>query len=191
MFIVGEAAVEDDVRSTSFCCDLQACKGACCCIAGGRGAPLENDEVLEVKKAYPFVRPYLSERSIRTIERTGLVEGTPGDYVTPCIDERECVFVFFENGIARCGFEKAFEDGKTDWRKPISCHLFPIRIRSFGQDLVWYDRIDECEGGRKRGEQEHVMLHAFLREALTRKYGAQWYETFVERCARDASRQPD
>jgi len=182
MFIVGEAVIDDDVGAATFCCDLTVCKGACCCIEGARGAPLEDDEVLEIRKAYPSAKQYLSEKSIRAIEAHGLVEGSRGNYATTCVGERECVFVFFENGIARCSFEKAFEDGFTDWRKPISCHLFPIRIRSFGQEFVRYEQIDECEGGRKRGNREKVALTAFLREALTRKYGVRWYTAFLERC---------
>lgn len=184
MFIVGEAVIDDDVADATFSCDLRSCKGACCCIAGGRGAPLEDDEVLELRKAYPFAKKYLSEKNIRTIETAGMVEGSTGDYATTCIDQHECVFVFFDNGIARCSLEKAHEEGKTEWRKPISCHLFPIRIKSFGRDIVRYEQIDECESGRTRGETEKVMLHTFLREALVRRYGEQWYNSFLERCNR-------
>src|SRR5512134_1501010 len=118
MFIIGEAVIDDVVAHASFRCDLGACKGACCAIAGGRGAPLEDDEVLELQKAFPIVKAYLSERSLRTIEAAGAYEGVPGDFATTCIDDRECVFVYYDNGVAQCSFERAYSEGKTDWRKP-------------------------------------------------------------------------
>jgi hypothetical protein len=183
MFVIGEAVIDDAVGSASFCCDLKKCKGACCCIEGGRGAPLEDDEVLEIEKAYPVVMQYLREKSIRTIEASGLYEGSPGNFATTCIDHRECVFVYFEDGIARCSFERAFEEGKTDWRKPISCHLFPIRIRKFGQDFVRYEQIDECRPGRESGKLHEVKLVDFLKDPLVRRYGEAWYNKCVERCS--------
>jgi len=182
MFIVGEAVIDEAFGSARFCCDLQVCKGACCCIEGGSGAPLEDPEVQEIRNAYPAVRRYLRDVSIKTIELAGLVEGSPGGFATPCIGQRECVYVSFEDGIARCSFERAFLAGEIGWRKPISCHLFPLRVRRFGQDLVRYEEIDECSGGRARGTAEEVMLYDFLKDALTRKFGAEWYAAFVERC---------
>jgi hypothetical protein len=140
---------------------------------------LEDDEVLEVHKAYPIVKRYLDERNIREIETHGLVDGGPGDFATTCIAQCDCVFVVRENGIAKCSFEKAYLAGEIDWRKPISCHLFPIRIRYFGKDHVQYDTIDECAAGRSRGMELKVSLLDFLREPLTRKYGKGWYEKFL------------
>ena len=182
MFVIGEAVIDEAVTQSSFCCDLDTCKGACCCIEGGRGAPLEDDEVLEIEKAYPAVKQYLSRKSIQIIESSGLYDGSPGDFATACVDHQECVFTFFENGVARCSFERAYDEGKTDWRKPLSCHLFPIRIRKLGKDFVRYEQIDECRGGRERGKSEEVMLYDFLREPLIRKYGEQWYYKFLNYC---------
>lgn len=116
-----------------------------------------------------------------------MVEGSPGDFATSCIDHRECVFAYSEDGIARCSFERAFEEGKTDWRKPISCHLFPVRIREFGKDFVRYEQLDECRAGRERGAMHDVKLHTFLREPFIRKYGEDWHKTFLEYCTRKAS----
>jgi hypothetical protein len=182
MFEIGRAVIEDDVGRAPFCCDLEQCKGACCYIAGGRGAPLEDDEVLEIQKAYPIVRHSLSESSIKTIETSGLVDGVQGDFATTCVDLRECVFVVFEEGVARCSFELAYEQGLLDWRKPISCHLFPIRIRTFGQDFLRYEEIPECEPGRERGNKGNVSLREFLKEPLVRKYGQAWYDRFIAHC---------
>jgi hypothetical protein len=190
MVIIGEAVIDDAVAEARFCCDLAVCKGACCTLEGGRGAPLEDEEVLEINKAYPIVKRYLDERNIRTIEADGLVDGASGDYATACIERRECVFAYFDDGVARCSFEKAYLAGESDWRKPMSCHLFPIRIRPFGKDFVRYETIDQCAAGRKRGEEEQIALHDFLREPLTRKYGEAWYEKFLKYCTTKTTGSP-
>lgn len=182
MFIIGEAVIDDVVGRTSFCCDLKKCKGACCTLPGGRGAPLEDDEVLELQKAYPIAREYLSQRALDAIEGQGMVEGSPGSYTTTCIDHRDCVFVYHDGDIAKCSLERAYEEGRTDWRKPLSCHLFPIRIRTFGQDFIRYEQIDECEPGRNLGIVKLAKLHDFLKEPLTRKYGETWYQEFLNYC---------
>jgi hypothetical protein len=182
MFIVGEAVIDDDVARAPFCCDLAVCKGACCSLAGGRGAPLEDAEVIEIERAYPLVKRYLPEHHIHTIETEGLVEGRPGDFATVCISERECVFAYFEEDVAQCGFEKAFLDGHTGWRKPLSCHLFPIRVRKFGREFIRYEQIEECRAGRARGEKERIQLYDFLRTSLVRNYGESWYESFRALC---------
>ncbi len=179
MLLIGEAVVEDDVVLSRFRCDLEACKGACCCIEGGRGAPLEDDEVLEVEKAFPHARPFLSREHLSRIAEAGLWEGTRGDYVTTCLNDRACVFVFYEEGIARCSFERAFLEGATDWRKPLSCHLFPIRVRRADTDHVRYERIAECDPGRRCGDREGVPLPEFLREPLIRSFGDAWYRRLM------------
>jgi len=181
MFVIGEAVIDDTVGHVSFYCDLRVCKGACCCISGGRGAPLEDEEVREIENAYPIVKQYLSEKSIQTIETSGLVDGRPGDHATMCVDQQECVFVYFDdNGIAKCSVERAWQEGKNSWRKPISCHLFPIRVNTLGRDFLRYVEIEECAGGRTRGRDEKVRLVEFLKEPLIRRYGEAWYNEFLE-----------
>ena len=182
MFIIGEAHVDDEVFHASFCCDLKSCKGACCCIEGGRGAPLEDHEVLEIERALSSVVQYLSPKSLHAIELQGLYEGQPGDVATTCAEGRECVFVYYDEGIARCSFERAYEEGKTCWRKPLSCHLFPLRIRHLGRDHVVYEQISECEPGRVSGILERTKLHEFLKEPLIRKFGEEWYDSLVKNC---------
>ncbi|MBI5473121.1 MAG: DUF3109 family protein [Ignavibacteriae bacterium] len=182
MLIIGEAVIDDEVAHASFCCDLANCKGACCTLEGGRGAPLEDDEVLEIEKAYPIVKQYLDEKNISAIEESGLVDGSPGDFATTCINDRACVFTYLDGGVAKCSFERAYLNGDLDWRKPISCHLFPLRVRRFGTDAIRYEQISECASGRDRGEASDIKLHDFLREPLIRKFGRQWYESFVLSC---------
>lgn len=182
MFIIGEAVIDDAVGTASFCCNLKECKGACCTLPGGRGAPLEDDEVLEIQKAYPSARKYLTQRSIDAIHTLGMVDGSPGSYATTCIDNRDCVFVYYDGDVAKCSFERAYEDGNTDWRKPLSCHLFPIRIRAFGKDFLRYEQLCECQPGREHGEHRQILLRDFLKEPLVRKYGERWYKEFVDYC---------
>jgi hypothetical protein len=187
MVVIGEAVIDTAVARANFCCDLERCKGACCTLEGGRGAPLEDDEVLEIVKAYPIVKQYLDEKNIRAIEASGLYDGSPGDFATACIDRRECVFVYHDGDIAKCSFEKAYAKGEIDWRKPLSCHLFPIRIRRFGKDFVRYEQIEECEAGRTLGTAQNTKLYDFLRTALIRKYGEEWYAKFIAYCRKEST----
>jgi hypothetical protein len=179
---VAEILVDTDIPGAEFCCDLPACKGACCTLEGGRGAPLDDAEAEEIRKALPFVLPSLPRRSAEEIARRGPVEGNPGDMATVCVDNRECVFAIFEQGVAACSLERAHLAGATSWRKPLSCHLFPIRVRRNGRTappVLRYEQIAECAPGRARGAREGVRLSAFLKDPLARAFGLSWYEAFA------------
>jgi hypothetical protein len=182
MFIIGEASIEDRLGGEKFACDPDACRGACCTLEGGRGAPLDDRELEEIRKAFPAVRRYLPPKSLEAIAKSGLFEGVPGDYATPCVESRECVYAFFDSGIARCSFERAFLAGETQWPKPVSCHLFPIRVRRFGLEFLHYEEIEECAPGRRRGTEEDIPLAEFLKEPLVRRFGTAWYRTFAAEC---------
>jgi hypothetical protein len=182
MFIIGEAIVEGRIARARFACDVLQCRGACCTLPGGRGAPLDDDEVLEIQRVLPIVRKYIPEEHRRHIEQHGTHEGEPGNYVTACIDDRACVFVYYEHRIARCSLEKAFLNGETTWRKPISCHLFPIRIGRNGR--VRYEQIAACEAGRSLGAATNTPLYDSLKDALVRKFGQEWYDQFRNECLR-------
>lgn len=175
MILADSTVVDDAVVSARFCCDLQSCAGACCCLEGGRGAPLEDAEVPLLRDAYPAVKEYLPQRSREIIDQNGCVEGRPGDYATVCIDRRECVFVYFDGTIAKCSLERAYHEGRIPQRKPISCHLFPIRVRRFGQQFVRYEEIAECQAGRDKGAAQQIRLLDFLKDALIRRFGEEWY----------------
>ncbi|MBI1806322.1 MAG: DUF3109 family protein [Ignavibacteria bacterium] len=184
MFVIGEAIVEEDLVHQPFVCDLDGCKGACCTLPGGRGAPLEDNEVQEIEQAYPKVKKYLSSRHMQAIEKLGMFEGGPGNFATACIDNKECVFVFYEDGIARCSFEKAFLRGETSWRKPLSCHLFPVRISKGVVERVRYEEIPECSPALRQGSLKDVRLYEFLKDPLIRKFGESWYNEFERECRR-------
>ncbi len=175
LFVIDNVAVDGSLLERKFACDLVKCKGACCSLPGGRGAPLLDSEIPEMEVVLPEVLPLLSEEKRRAIEKSGFYEGTRGDYATTCIDDEDCVFVYRENGIAKCAIERAFNDGKTGFRKPISCHLYPIRVNRFGGDILRYHEIAECKPAVKRGESENVGTIEFLKTALTRLYGEEWY----------------
>jgi len=187
MFIIGEALIEEDIARERFACDLPQCRGACCTLPGGRGAPLEDEEVVEIQRAFPFAKHYLSPKHLDAIERFGMVEGSPGNHATMCIDEKDCVFVFYEGAIAKCAWEKAYHEGKTGWRKPLSCHLFPLRISNGSTDRIRYEHLRDCHAAVERGTRDRIPLYEFLRDALVRKYGEEWYARFREACReRDA-----
>ncbi len=177
MIPVGKTLVSDEVVSKRFVCDLKKCKGACC-IEGESGAPLEKEELKILEDVYPAVKPYLTVAGIQTIEEKGLfLIDEDGDYVTPLIGEGgACAFTIFENGIAACGIEKAYNDGKIDFRKPVSCHLYPIRISQYkNYEAVNYHEWDVCSPACKLGNKLSVPVYRFVKDALIRKYGEHWY----------------
>jgi hypothetical protein len=182
MFEIRQAVVDDRIAHIKFACDIKACKGACCTLPGGKGAPLLDSETRNIEEAYPIVKSMLPKEHLEAIARSGLHEGEPGSYTTTCYDNRACVFVFYEAGIARCAFERAFGEGKSQWRKPLSCHLFPIRIDDDTPKRLRYEWRGECEPALKRGSEERIFLADFLRDALIRTYGKEWYEEFVKAC---------
>jgi hypothetical protein len=182
MFKIGETKIEDDIAYERFACSLSDCKGACCTMAGGRGAPLLDDEVEMLNSALPSAILYVSEEHLAFIEKEGIIEGTPGMYATVCIDRRDCVFVYYENEIAKCSIERAWVEGKVEFRKPISCHLFPLRIGRINGERIRYESIEECLPARKAGANGNIYLHDFIKEALVRKYGEIWYADFLSEC---------
>lgn len=179
MFVIGEISVHESVASTKFACDLQRCKGACCTFAGGRGAPLRDDEVNDVESAFPVIESMLPEEHREAIRRHGLIDGTAGNYATPCVDGKACVFVFYEDGIAHCSFERAFFDRKISWRKPISCHLFPIRIGRDGKE-IHFENFSECEPALRKGAYENIGVHRFAHDSLARAFGPEWTDRLNE-----------
>ena len=168
-------ALGREIVRKRFACDLKKCKGACCTIESNYGAPLLEEEVESISKILGIVKNYLPENHKQTIDRKGFFERKQDKLMTTSFENRACVFVNFENGIAKCGIEKAFLDGKTDFRKPISCHLFPIRVENFGGDVLRYEEFDECFPALKKGEKENVNLVDFLEDSLVRKFGKNWF----------------
>ncbi len=177
MIIVGNAYLSDDVAEKQFVCDLEKCKGACC-IEGDLGAPLDEDELGILEKFYPVIAPYLSEEGRQAIARQGKwIKDFEGDYSTPTIGNRECAYAIYDaQGVLKCGIEQAYLEGKIDYPKPISCHLYPIRITKYDQwDALNYHRWEICDAACQLGEKLKVPVYKFLKNALIRKYGEAWY----------------
>ena len=183
MILVGNAVLSDDIKENFFVCDLEACKGACC-VEGDSGAPLEDDETKILEEIYPFVKDYITEEGRQVIAAQGTwVIDSDGDKVTPTLGaNRECDYALYdERGILKCGIEQAYLAGKISWKKPISCHLYPIRVTKYDQyDALNYDRWHICDPACQLGKSLQVPLYAFLKDALVRKYGEQWYAELVE-----------
>ena len=180
MIAIDSVLLSDEVVEEQFVCDLNKCKGGCC-VDGDCGAPLSKDETKILKNIYPAVKPYLTPENIGEIEKQGVFTTEPEyGYVTPTVNGGICVYGITDDlGIVKCGIEKAFNEGKIDFRKPISCHLFPIRITAFpGYEAVNYEpRPTLCRPACKLGQQLKVPVYVFLKEALVRNYGTGFYET--------------
>ena len=166
--------IDPDIESTSFACDLNACKGACCTLPGGRGAPLLDEEIAELSEALPVVISTLPAEHQDAIAKHGAYEGSPADYHTTCVNNGPCVFVTYDGGIAHCSIEQAFQSGKLAWRKPLSCHLFPIRIDAGDPHRVRFEYIPECRPALERGRRENIPLISFLSQAIERAFGITW-----------------
>ena len=177
---VGNVLVRQEIAETHFKCDLLKCKGACCTFESRYGAPITWDEISTINRVLTTVIKYVPKSHKDEIEEHGFYEEKSGEPLLRSIDHRACVFVFYENGIAKCSIEKAYFDGKIDFRKPISCHLFPIRISDFGGDVLRFEHLDECQPAFELGEKENTTVAEFCEESLNRKYGKEWYSQFKE-----------
>jgi hypothetical protein len=177
MLEIGKTLISLDLITSNFTCNLPACKGACC-VTGDSGAPLEEKEAEKLKEIYPALRPFLSDESVRTIEELGTsVIDIEGDTVTPLNNGRECAYTWFENGIARCAIEKAFMAEAIDFRKPVSCHLYPVRIKKYLRfDAANYDRWVICLPAIKQGDELQMPVYLFVKNALIRHYGEEWFK---------------
>jgi len=181
MIQVEDKIISMDVFEKHFVCDLNACKGACC-VEGDSGAPLLKEEEKILENIYKKVKPYMRKEGIAEVKKQGLVvvDGD-GDLTTPLVNNRECAFVVVENGISLCSIEKAYLEGKTDFKKPISCHLFPIRIKEYRDfDAVNYEEIKICKPACECGSKLEFPVYAFLKEPLIRKYGEAWYKELLK-----------
>lgn len=186
MIIVEDVILSDDIKDCYFHCQLEKCKGACC-VQGDQGAPLEKEELAILQEIYPAVEPYLSEKSKKTIAQKGLYEyhEDEDDYTTTTNGKNEeCVFAIQnEHGIWKCAIEQAYYDQKISFQKPISCHLYPIRItHAGGKDLLNYDRWDVCSPACAYGTEQKIPLYKFVQSALLRKYGQDWLNKLLNEC---------
>ncbi len=166
-----------DVLEKRFKCNLPQCLGNCCKY-GDSGAPLTDSEVQILNEIWPEIRPYLRSEGVRTIEERGTsVKDSDNEMVTPLISSEECAYTILKDNIFMCGIEKAWSEGHTDFQKPLSCHLFPIRIKQFsGFSAVNYNELSICSSAGERGREEGIYVYEFLKEPLIRAFGDEMYE---------------
>ncbi len=176
---IDSVLVNREIFEVKFACDVKKCKGACCTLEGEYGAPLFESELPLMKEAINAVLDYIPAEHKAEIVKNGFYERKDGELVTRSYNNKACVFVYYEKQIAKCSLERAFFDGKNSFRKPISCHLFPIRISDFGGDILRYEIFDECKPALENGNN-NTTIAEYCCEALVRKYGQKWYDKLVE-----------
>lgn len=180
MFIVEGKIVSSDLFSRKFVCNLSKCKGACCW-EGDYGAPVTQDEIKNIEQILDKIMPLLNSESANVVERNGVAPWSKlyKGNVTPLLKDGSCAFLVRENGIAQCAFEKAYERGLTDFRKPVSCHLYPVRISvntTSKMESLNYDEWEICSAACSLGEELEVPVFRFVQAALIRKYGQSFYD---------------
>ena len=176
MIQIEDKIISQEIFDQQFVCDLNACKGACC-VEGDSGAPLLKNEAKELEKSYSIIRKYLSADGKEAIKKQGFsVIDSDNDLTTPLVNNRECAYVFNDSGVTKCAIEKAYLKDEINFKKPISCHLYPIRITEYKEfDAVNYESNKICSPACKLGELLKVSVFRFLKEPLIRKYGESFY----------------
>lgn len=184
MFKVRNTILSEDIATAKFACDLGRCKGACC-VVGDAGAPVSGDEMPVLRKAWKLLKEELRPRARDVVEEEGLLKGNNRKgYELNCTDEKECVFVQYEDEVAYCAIQKAYYEGRINWEKPLSCHLYPVRLKRINDfEYANFEYIPSlCSAGCKKGEQEGTYLSDFLKKPLVRRYGEEWYREFLAAC---------
>ena len=182
MFQIKNTLVSEEIIEKDFVCNLNACKGACC-IDGEAGAPLEEEETEILVDIYAKVKPFLTEEGIAAIEAQGaFVKGEDGEWETPLVNKNECAYVIYdERQIAKCGLEEAYNAGAIHWKKPVSCHLYPIRTKEYSAfTAVNYHKWEICDPACSLGAELKVPIYQFVKESLIRKFGEEWYTELEE-----------
>jgi len=177
MILIDDTLVSEDLGKIYFSCNLSQCHGDCC-VEGDAGAPLEESEISIIEDYLDEIKPYMAQKGIEVVEKYGVFDyDAEGEYVTPLVNDRECAFVYFENGISYCAIEKAWMEGKIKFQKPISCHLYPVRLNQLKEHTaVNYDQWDICKAALIKGSQDKIPLYQYLKTPLIRKFGKRWYQ---------------
>ena len=172
--------INSEIVETDFTCDLSKCKGACCTMESEYGAPITRDEIEEINKVLPVVMKYLPKEHAKEIEKSGFWMEKDKELMTRSLNNRACVFVFYDGDIAKCGIERAYRDGKIDFIKPVSCHLFPIRISNFGGPVLRFEKYSECAPALEKGKVTGIKIIDFCRESIERRFGKLFFKKTKE-----------
>ena len=179
---IGGILISSEILTERFCCDYEKCKGVCC-VEGDAGAPVTLDEVAGIEDALDTVWPDLSASAQSIIDRQGVAyTDQEGDLVTSIVRGKDCVFTCYDGDNCLCALEKAYRSGKTRFCKPVSCALYPIRVKDFGNGVVGlnYNRWKICEDAVKKGQALNLPIYQFLKEPLVRRFGEAWYQELCE-----------
>ncbi|MDR2868484.1 MAG: DUF3109 family protein [Bacteroidales bacterium] len=182
MLIIDNVLVSEEIITEYFCCNLEKCQGMCC-VEGDMGAPIAPEEIGDMEDYYPIYKQYMTAEGINKVDEEGTFDyDMEGEFVTPLLEDEACAFVYYEESVAKCAIEKAFLNGEIPFQKPISCHLYPIRIKI----LPDYEALNlhhwgVCEDACIEGKKSQTPVYQFLKGALTRKYGEMWYEKLDKR----------
>jgi len=182
MILIDHTVISDDIKDNFFVCNLEKCKGACC-VEGDLGAPLEPEELPVLDEIYEHVKPYLSEAGRKSIEAQGTyILDEENEYSTPTVNGKECAYaVYDKKGILKCGIETAYNHGKVKFQKPISCHLYPIRITRYDQyEAINYHKWFICNDACTLGQALDLPIYKFLKIPLIRKFGEAWYSALEQ-----------
>jgi len=182
MFQLGKTIISEDILDKQFVCNIASCKGECC-VAGEAGAPVTKEETVILKKIYPRIKGFLRKVGIASIEKQGLYTTNPiGEFETTLVNGKECAYAIFDDKkIAKCGIEAAFNEGIIDFQKPISCHLYPIRINEYKLvTAINYHSWPICNDACSLGKELKVPTYQFVKTALIRKFGKEWYAELEE-----------
>lgn len=171
---IDDIFVNSELIETKFTCDLGKCKGACCTMESQFGAPLLESEIEVIENILPIVKKYLPKKNIKVIEKKGFYEEKMETLMTTSVDNRDCVFIYYEGDIAKCAIEKAYYNGEVDFKKPISCHLFPIRVSDFGGPILRFEEYDICKCALEKGKKTNLSVLEFCQESLGRAFGEEW-----------------
>lgn len=177
MFQIGRTIISEEILEQDFVCNLSACKGACC-IDGNAGAPLEDKETEILVDIYSDIKSFLRPEGKEVIEKHGaFVKGDDGEWETPLVNNSECAYVVFdEKEVAKCALEEAYNQGVTKWKKPVSCHMYPVRVREYTElTAVNYHKWEICDPACSLGAELKVPIYKFVKESLIRKFGEEWY----------------
>jgi hypothetical protein len=182
MFQLGKTIISEEIIEKDFMCNLSACKGECC-IDGDAGAPLEEKELQILKDIFSKVKPFLRKEGLDSIEKEGVyTTNEDGEHETPLINGEDCAYVIFdENKVAMCAIEEAYNQGEISFKKPISCHLYPIRVQDYNEfSAINYHKWEICDDACVLGKELQIPVYKFVKQALERKFGEDWYKELEE-----------
>jgi len=175
MILLDNKLISDDILKNKFACALDKCKGGCC-VKGDAGAPIETEEITLIDKNIEHIKPFMDELGLQVLKEKGFYVSQGDKHETTCAASGECVFVSYKNDIATCAIENAYTEGKSTFLKPISCHLYPVRVSKVGAyTTLNYHHWDICNPACENGEKLGLPVYTFLKSAIIRAFGKDFY----------------